>query len=569
MNISSITFKNFKTFRDEETFGDTKKINFLIGPNGVGKTNVLTGINKINDLFKGTNSLQDSDCFDKNGKEMFLSITFNLSDKERTQIADSMKLNAASYAHLEDFLRNIKYSVWCNANQKVKDSILISINSDEFQDYMTIMHDGNKTSLAVTPLKIVGGTASKGTVVIYNESNMMSRMNKINKPLSMLFEKVFDSIAHVHNQRMSIESITPAEKIDISMDGSQLSNEINTMSQKKRTKHKRYEQSVKQIAPHISQINAPLAQNHITIEIREDGLKNEITHRELSDGYHQSLIIPHVIQNSDSHIFFLVEPELHLHAQSQKALLAIIRNNPRHQFFIETHSPVFTGFDDSEATFLISKSHGASNVLAISKDNIAQIKHELGLAHSDIYEHDHVCFVEGESEREAFSIIAQKAKQDLGYKSMLWTLGGYGNLKNIKTLFQYLKITHQKIFVILDENNEASEVIRRLTKQKILNENNVYMLDKSFEDQFSSHDIITSMHEIAQQNGFAFKLSESELAERRKHEPVDKILCKILHNNFNLSKPELARKLAHKLDSGKLNENAFAKIILKVLSNNA
>ena len=565
VEISSISFKNFKTFQDQETFAETKKLNFLIGPNGVGKTNVWKGVNKIKELFNGRRNLVRNDHFDKNDKEIHLSLTFKLSASERRKIIGTMN----SITIPEKFLWRIKYSVQCDTKRKINEFLSIDSGSGEFLTCLTVTYS-NKSAVAQTiDLNDIAHAAPTKSTGQFNTENIVSALKQFNPTILALLQKFFESVVHVPSQRIFTGVITPAESKDISLDGGSLANEINTIFQTNRPKRDRYEKNVKQIAPHINQINTPPKGNNITVEIHEDGLANEIAHDELSNGYHQSLILPHIIQNSDPRIFFLEEPELHLHAQSQKALLDIIRSNDQHQFFIETHSPIFTGFSDSEATFLISKNGGASSVLTISSDNIAPIKHELGLAHSDIYEHDLICFVEGPSEREAFHIIARRANHEIGHKLYLWTLGGYGQLNNIKTLLHYLQLTGRKIFVIVDKNGEASRIIDKLNADKAIKNNCVYMLDGNFEDQFSSNDIIESMRKISQKHGFAFELTAAELDEKRKNKPVDKILRETLHNIFNISKPKLAIELANTIDLSSPDRNPFVECVIKILDNQA
>ena len=565
VEISSISFKNFKTFQDQETFAETKKLNFLIGPNGVGKTNVWNGVNKIKDLFNGKAGLDRNDHFDKNDKEVFLSLTFKLSADERRKIIGTMN----SITIPEKFLWRIKYDVQCDTKRKIKEFLSIDNDSDKFLKCLIIAYSSGQIVAQTINLNDIANAVQTKFLGQFSTKNIVSALEQFNPTILALLQKFFENVVHVPSQRISTGVITPTENKNISLDGASLANEINTISQANRHKHDRYEKNVKQIAPHINQINTPPKGNNITVEIREDGLAKEITHDELSNGYHQSLILPHIIQNSNPRIFFLEEPELHLHAQSQKALLDIIRSNNQHQFFIETHSPIFTGFSDSEATFLISKNDGASSVLTISSDNIAPIKHELGLAHSDIYEHDLICFVEGPSEREAFYIIARKANHEIGHKLYLWPLGGYGQLKNVKTLLQYLQLTGRKIFVIVDKNGEASRIIHKLNADKAIKDNCVYMLDGNFEDQFSSNDIIESMRKISQKHGFTFELTAAELGEKRKNKPVDKILREMLHNIFNISKPELAIELANTIDLSSPDRNPFVECVIKILNNQA
>ena len=564
MKISSLSFKNFKTFRDEESFVEIKDINFIIGPNGVGKTNVRIGLETIKKMFYGS-QIPAQSSFDKNDEEVILSITFKLTKNERRQILVSVNVDPTDNS--EKYLQYVRYSVWYEANMKTRESISIGGIHEGFREGIVLTYNRNSTEFQTSDLReVITDSITSDTGYIGSSVNNMKAALEQYSPLILeLFTKAFEKIVHVPSQRMFASTASPQEQQEISPNGKSLLNELNTYFQDSRGKRDNYEQNVKRVTPHIKEINTPIKGSNITIEIREDGLVNPIRHDELSNGYHQSLILTNIIQNSSPKIIFLEEPELHLHAKSQKELLCLIRENKKHQFFIETHSPIFTGLSESETTFLISKNKGASSVLTISSDNIAQIKYQLGLAHSDIYEHDFVCFVEGESEREAFSIIAQRAKSKSEYKFRVWALRGCGNLKNIKTLLEYLKGEDRKTFMIVDKNSEAEEKISGLIREGLIEEQNTLILSKNFEDEFSSKEIITAVQKLVEKHHVEFKLTKNELEERRKNDAVDKILKEMLQPEFNLKKPELARDLASNVDLENPNKNEFVKHVMEIL----
>ena len=564
MKISSLSFKNFKTFRDEGSFAEIKDINFIIGPNGVGKTNVRIGLETIKEAFYGS-QIPAQSSFDKNEEEVVLSITFKLTKKERRQILMSVKMDFTDNS--EKYLQYVRYSVWHEANMKIRESISIDSIHEGFREGIVLTYDENVVKFQTDDLRgvIADIIASDMGYMGSSVNSMEAALEQYNPSILELFTKAFKKIVHVSSQRMSASTALPQEQQEISPNGNSLLNELHTSFQNSRGKQDSYEQNVKRVTPHIKEINTPIKGSNITIEIREDGLVNPIRHDELSNGYHQSLILTNIIQNSSPKIIFLEEPELHLHAKSQKELLCLIRENNKHQFFIETHSPIFTGLSESETTFLISKNKGASNVLTISSDNIAQIKYQLGLAHSDIYEHDFVCFVEGESEREAFSIIAQRAKYKSEYKFRVWVLGGHGNLKNIKTLLEYLKGGDRKTFMIIDKNSEAEKKINGLIRERLIEEQNTLILSKNFEDEFSSKEIITAVQKMVEKYSLEFKLTEDELEDRRENEVIDKILKEMLQPEFNLLKPELARELASNVDLENPNKNEFVKHVMEIL----
>ena len=86
MRLHSISFKNFKSFKDETEIV-LNDINYLIGPNGAGKSNILSGIQIFSQLLHGKSIPASTDYFDSNlDEDMSLSFTIEMSADDRNQI---------------------------------------------------------------------------------------------------------------------------------------------------------------------------------------------------------------------------------------------------------------------------------------------------------------------------------------------------------------------------------------------------------------------------------------------------------------------------------------------------
>ena len=115
-----------------------------------------------------------------------------------------------------------------------------------------------------------------------------------------------------------------------------------------------------------------------------------------------------------------------------------------------------------------------------------------------------------------------------------------------------------------DENKYAESKIEKLIDDGVIEKQNILILDKNFEDQFPSKDIIVSMRKLAEKYSFEFKLTEDDLETQRKNITVDKILKKTLRTNYD--KLKLSRELANKIDLNNLDKNPFAEYVVRILN---
>ena len=291
-----------------------------------------------------------------------------------------------------------------------------------------------------------------------NKSILQNSYPEIDK----IIRDFFNNIQHIEKHRLSDDSVSANETRVIHSTGSSLLNELATIQDDSRDKYNKFEQNVNKVSSTITTIHNPMRGSKRILLVSEAGLDNKIAHSALSSGYHQILILANIIAHSANDPILLEEPELHLNAKTQKQLLKLIRDDGNKQFFIETHSPIFVGTSDSEATFLVSKHKGIGSVIPVLDDMTKQIKYELGLGYSDIFEHSILYIVEGESEYKAFPIISKKLGYNLESDVRLFNMHGFGNLKNIVGLLDYLKDSDKQISILLDENKEAKKHVHDL-----------------------------------------------------------------------------------------------------------
>ena len=477
---------------------------------------------------------------------MSLSCTIEMSD-------DDLKLFNHIQGDKSDFFRFIRYKVTFN-NKRIQEVTLeVTDRQNVFTPFATIRLDDSGYNLSVPNVdldkqRISVVSSDDSRFLPDNPDGILNKFSQISGvPLSVM-KKLLNECAIVNNKREPHRSVEAHEASNMKLDGSNMPNEINSL---KRSEHSRLDNILMKVSSgSIKEIDVRMKERHNVITVSEDGLENPSDHDRLSSGQKQMTFFSNLLTKITSRLVMIEEPELHMHSKAQKELLQLFRECATDkQFIIETHSPIFANAGDNESTFLVTKSDGGTEVIPIDESNMERIRLEMGIAPADYFDNDCLCIVEGDSEHVSLPVFARRMGYETGIGFEWWNLGGYGNIKNLKALLKYMNSSNRKIFLLLDKNNEAEKHIDDLVGQNLIKSEMYHILDKSFEDLFSSKHLIEITKELASQKNIQFELSIDDLNALRENRQVDKILEEHWKTNNQMRdypKKELAEKLAER-----------------------
>lgn len=580
MKIHRLVIQNFRSFRDSTELGKVNKVNTFVGANNAGKSNVIEILSFLRSLANNKLSRDYSEfTFDRNKKPINIEIEFELDEPERRNIIDSITtpnsiagidltkedifkflkyqanvgeqrcLDESLYAGYRDQYIHIVYYLWTGKNNNLVERRFANING----------HFHNRGSmdgfLQLQPSTVMN-TNSNVTGIFEPHGNDL--LGLVEMTIIIMIKEFFKKIRIFGAHRKAEPKYEGGEKRRLLESGENLIEVMSTMLGDNRGVFDAVMKQYSEIIGHPLVVNVPLAESeqHHTVTIEEDGLMTQTDFRNMSTGLHESLIlILAIYQARPFEVICIEEPEIHLHSSAQKRLFRFICTHAlTNQFFITTHSSIFTGLDSWVSTYLVTRSEGNSQISLIEKESeLKFIKQQLGIRNSDTFGSDYIIFVEGKSEEYAFPIVANAlgltdVGTDVAKKIRVMNLEGNGIIGKLEEFLEYLKDSDVGVFLIADGDKKVKNFVEDFVRRKILEKENYKIWDKEFEDTFESKRLVEAMKRLAMKNNFKFTMTEVELETARlSGKKVPEIFQKYLHDlqQPDLDKPALTIQLAN------------------------
>jgi len=575
-----LSVQNFKSFKEKTELNDIKPVSVFVGANNAGKSNIIEILSFLREMGNKTRSKQHIDCtFDRTTDPFLIEIELELSESERLSIINKIPTpNSLEGIDLQktSFLQYVKYEAHVVDKRCSKEVLSITNHKKEYVPIIDQIWDSNSTTVVTnyaiiesffrTDKRIVETFA--GDVLQFNHNNQSSVEFGILVPILqpsmtcyVIAHLIIDFLKNIRifgAHRQAVSPYTGGLKRELVESGANLIEVMSTMLSEDRGEYQRINDQYNKIFGSQFDVHVPLDPSNIThtVKTKESGLESQTDFQNMSTGLHEILILLFAIEKAKpNETICIEEPEIHLHASVQKRLFRyIVEHSSKNQFFITTHSSIFTGIEDNVRTYLVTKSNAISNVTQIDEsEDLRLIKQQLGIRNSDIFGNDFVIFVEGNSEEYALPIVARVFSHDdvgidVGSRIRVMNLKGNGIIPKLEQFLNYLNNSDVEVFLIADGNKKVSGSVSDFISRGILKLDHSKIWQYEFEDTFEGKQIIESMKKLAQRDRFSFTLSEDELqAERTKGKLVVEILQNYLHNNSqpNLNKPKLAEQLAH------------------------
>lgn len=364
----------------------------------------------------------------------------------------------------------------------------------------------------------------------------------------------------------------PAQEEHVETTGANLVRVLNSIQAEDRALFDRIVAHLKSIVPGIVDVRVPLRGENVTVLIAEPYSRTEMMN--VSTGTQQILIlVTSLLTYPENSVVLLEEPEIHLHANSQRrlfSLLSLLAGEKQHQFLITSHSTIFTGEGSGIKTFLVTKPDGTSRVIEVKERNDMQlIKYALGHENSDLYGYNGILVLEGESEAIAIPLMAAAMNIDFIRKGIrILNLRGADKIGQLRALLDYVKNADVRFHMVLDRKKDLARKIGDLVREGLLREQDVSFWDGDFEENFDDNLIASAFNNFAKGENMNVEISADDVSKARAGGSVVRFLSIMFYQaaQRGLEKPALAEHLVRlQLETKLKGDTPIEKLISSVV----
>lgn len=336
--IKSIRIK--KLFDEKEVNWELKKINVLVGKNGLGKSTILRLINS-------TIAREDHDVLD-----LCEEISIDMQDGRQYTSRNRNKMNFEAW---NEMLKELMESNRIIRGHKSSIQERITNNKSE-EEYVTKFTLELFDKINARALNSEENTSNK----FFIDKSLSKNKNK-KKKVEVWSEEEIDEkseekmkvefISTINMSANSVNDITTSSGSKTTFLDLEIDNEIKRLNKNEKNKKELQNRLTNALNNLFEETNKKTVFNEDEIEIRLSSGK-AISYRSLSSGERQVVFIFLKIINGsvDNSLILMDEPEISLHLSWQEKLLTeITKLNDTSQIIIVTHSPamVMNGWLDS------------------------------------------------------------------------------------------------------------------------------------------------------------------------------------------------------------------------------
>ena len=539
IKLKSVQVSNFLSFKNSISINDIGSINSFVGPNNSGKSNLFRLMkfyqSLIAEYVKNSKTTNIRDKFHQQNKLVGFSLSLQYILEESDPHFSTILSHSLSFDEKGNFLKE-QMVVECRDTQK----------------HLVLMQKENKKSYKQNPELVnqlfYGGKSSVSSSNEYE--GILSEIPNIDSAPFLWEVESDDIVDQIYNSIKEFvigwtfidanRQVTPEFETEIS-------NNL-TSDQKKVTN-----QTIADISEFIGIDDIYFEDNEgkKISNFIENNIKNRL---ELMGSGMEQIYSIFPLFMTPSTMYFIEEPELHLHALMQRKLFAKLETiSKTKQVFLNTHSPIFcqSSMDNEVQTFIVRKKDQATFIEKIDKEKLYEIRSLLGHINLDLFVYNAVLIVEGPTEYESLPIMADTLKINLVNDGvMLLNSNGYDNISALENIIRLLNGAKIAIYVLCDNHSTSNRNIS-VIKQTIDNRN-IIELGNGFEEEFDNDILTNAFEELLLEHQIKLEGNEKkELLKRldsRNNAKAFKILCDFVHEFKSLEpmirKPELGIKIA-------------------------
>jgi ABC-type branched-subunit amino acid transport system ATPase component len=260
--------------------------------------------------------------------------------------------------------------------------------------------------------------------------------------------------------------------------------------------------------------------NYLATE--EADLRIPIQH---SGGGNQEFLILMRYLSEGNFMFGVEEPELHLHPQLARRVFDVFKKmSEENQIFLSTHSTIFVDQAELTNTWIVKKRGKETNIDRIKSDeDLRRILFELGVRPSDIFFSNGVVFVEGPSDRDVYTTLADKIGIDFRkiQVAIIPTYGKSSGRYHLRVWTDVAKNANIPYFMVLDKGAEMEA--KALVADGVLTpDQNLFILKRGSLEAYYPLNLFVSAFE--DEYGIKLDANEGKTIESRDSKKIEELL---------------------------------------------
>lgn len=515
MKLLSFEIKNYKCI-ESVVAPECSNLTTFIGRNSAGKTSIFEVVKFIRRIHQSNSEdtlreIVHGGVEKYDDKFIIIDYLFEIPEHLRKEyVMHFLNVTEDVYTTLyrTDIFKKIQISFkmrvrGTEATQLNFDSILI-LNSMQILNtkgqFIRLLTNYTNSQLYVSTFKFIQNPTPRqlNSEIIDRELQMISGASggghNYNVQLDhfllqgRIIQDIINSIKSISAIRESNKRTSMEFKEYVGERGSDLVGLMDTLFRKNHDRFLHVVDICKKIFPDIIDIHPdPLPGNQVRIVVKKRLLQNEIDLAQEGSGIDQLFIIIWSITTAEKGtIWFLDEPELHLHPGAQKLLYDFFREESENgkQIFVATHSMVFIHNSKPEEIYMLVDKEGKTQLIRMSDlippeerglpEGINKIRSEvykvLGYEPVFSFETKTVVFVEGSADMGIIKAFTKKLlNREIDVNSIRFVITGSSSaLESFGPLLVYSMMGKKAILIRDNDTNnpiELKEKMLRLEKQ--------------------------------------------------------------------------------------------------------